>query len=108
VLVKRRSSFFGEQPPPIIEMAPRILRYRTRRDILLFGAGATAAVAGAGLLLPQATLGRMGVHRDMNSRGKEWLLNKTLRIDDDIAEALYSGDRRVPTYTKSQITPIKN
>jgi DMSO/TMAO reductase YedYZ molybdopterin-dependent catalytic subunit len=48
------------------------------------------------------------VHRDINSRGKEWLLNKALRIDDDVAEALYSANRRVPTYTKSQITPIKN
>ncbi|HTF68498.1 MAG TPA: molybdopterin-dependent oxidoreductase [Edaphobacter sp.] len=86
-------------------MAPRILRYRTRRDLLLFGAG---AVAGAGFLLPQTTLSRMGVRRDMNSRGKEWLLNKALRIDDDVAEALYSGNRMVPTYTKSQITPNKN
>jgi hypothetical protein len=44
----------------------------------------------------------------MNSPGKEWFLNKALRIDDDVAEALYSGNRRVPTYTKSQITPLKN
>ena len=44
----------------------------------------------------------------MNSREKEWLFNKGLRIDDDVAEALYSENRRVPTYTKSQITPIKN
>jgi hypothetical protein len=29
-------------------------------------------------------------------------------VDDDVAEALYSGSRRVPTYTKSQITPLKN
>jgi DMSO/TMAO reductase YedYZ molybdopterin-dependent catalytic subunit len=44
----------------------------------------------------------------MNSGEKEWLLNKALRIDDDVAEALYSPNRRVPTYTKSQTTPIKN
>jgi hypothetical protein len=31
-----------------------------------------------------------------------------VRIDDDVAEALYSANRMVPTYTKSQITPIKN
>ena len=36
------------------------------------------------------------------------MLNKALRIDDDVAEALYSRNRMVPTYTKSQITPIKN
>jgi DMSO/TMAO reductase YedYZ molybdopterin-dependent catalytic subunit len=108
VFVKKHQSFFGEQPLPVIEMAPWVLRYRTRRDVLLFGAGAVAAVAGAGLLLPQTTLSRMGVRRNINVRGKEWLLNRGLRIDDDVAEALYSVNRRVPTYTKSQITPLKN
>ena len=44
----------------------------------------------------------------MDSPGKEWFLNKALRIDDDVAEALYSANRSVPTYTKSQITPLKN
>jgi hypothetical protein len=80
-------NFFEEQPLPIIETAPRILRYRTRRDILLLSAGAAAA---------------------LKFRGKEWLLNKALRLDDDVAEALYSGNRMVPTYSKSQITPLKN
>ena len=108
VSVKKPQGFFGEQPLPAIEMAPRALRYRTRRDVLLFGAGAVAALAGAGFLLPQNTLSRIGVRRNMNSLGKEWFLNKALRIDDDVAEALYSGNRRVPTYTKSQITPLKN
>jgi DMSO/TMAO reductase YedYZ molybdopterin-dependent catalytic subunit len=108
VSVKKLQSFFGEQPLPIIEMAPRVLRYRTRRDVLLFSAGAVAAVAGAGFLLPQTTLSRLGVRRNIDARGKEWLLNKALRIDDDVAEALYSRHRMVPTYTKSQITPIKN
>ena len=100
--------FIGECPPLVTEVAPQVLRYRTRRDLLLFGASAIAALAGAGVLLPQATLNRLGVHRNTNPRGKEWLLNKALRIDDDVAEALYSGNRRVPTYTRAQITPLKN
>jgi len=50
----------------------------------------------------------MGVRRPVDSPAKEWFLNRALRIDDDVAEALYSGNRRVPTYTKSQITPLKN
>jgi DMSO/TMAO reductase YedYZ molybdopterin-dependent catalytic subunit len=108
VSVKEPQSFFGEQSLPIIEMDPRVLRYRTRRDLLLFSAGGVAAVAGAGFLLPQTTLSRLSVRRNINARGKEWLLNRALRIDDDVAEALYSRNRRVPTYTKSQITPIKN
>jgi DMSO/TMAO reductase YedYZ molybdopterin-dependent catalytic subunit len=101
-------SFIGERPSFATKIDPWVLRHRTRRDVLLFGAGAVAALAGAGVLLPQATLGRLGVRRNINPRGKEWLLNKALRIDDDVAEALYSTNRRVPTYTKSQVTPIKN
>ena len=89
-------------------MSPRVLRFQTRRDLLLFSVGAVVAAAGAGFLLPQNTLNRLGVGRVMNSPGKEWLLNKAVRIDDDVAEALYSRHRMVPTYTRSQITPIKN
>jgi DMSO/TMAO reductase YedYZ molybdopterin-dependent catalytic subunit len=108
VSAKKPRSFFAEQPPPAIEIAPRVLRYRSRRDFLAFGAGALAALAGGAFLLPQETLGRIGIHRNIDSPRKEWLLNRALRIDDDVAEALYSVNRSVPTYTKSQITPLKN
>jgi DMSO/TMAO reductase YedYZ molybdopterin-dependent catalytic subunit len=108
VLVKKRRSLFEEQALPLVAMAPRIMRYRTRREVLAFGIGAAAAAIGTEYLLPQNTLNRLGVRKDMNSRGKEWVLNNALRVDDDIAEALYSHNRMVPTYTKSQITPIKN
>jgi DMSO/TMAO reductase YedYZ molybdopterin-dependent catalytic subunit len=108
VAVKKPRSFFGERPLPAIEMAPRVRRYQSRRDFLVFGAGALAAIAGAGFLLPQDTLSRVGIRRNMGSTAKEWFLNRVLRIDDDVAEALYSGTRKVPTYTKSQITPLKN
>jgi len=106
--VKKPQGFLAERPLPAIDMTPGRLRYLTRRDVLLFGAGAVAALAGGGFLLPQDTLSRLGMRRNMDSPGKEWFLDKALRIDDDVAEALYSGNRRVPTYTKSQITPLKN
>jgi hypothetical protein len=106
--VKKPQSFFAERPLPATEIAPRLLRYQSRRDFLVFGAGALAALVGAGFLLPQDTLSRLGVRRNMDSAGKEWFLNRALRIDDDVAEELYSVNRRVPTYTKSQITPLKN
>src|SRR5450432_3247612 len=106
--MQKPQRFFGERPLQPIEMAPRVLRYQSRRDFLVFGAGALAALAGAGLLLPQETLARIGINRNMDSPAKEWFLNRALRIDDDVAEALYSVDRRVPTYSKSQITPLKN
>jgi hypothetical protein len=89
--------FFGERPLPTFEVDPHVLRRRTRRDVLLFGAGAVAALAGAGSLLPQDTLTRLGVRLNINSPGKEWLLNQALRIDDDVAETLYSPRRAVPT-----------
>jgi DMSO/TMAO reductase YedYZ molybdopterin-dependent catalytic subunit/thiosulfate reductase cytochrome b subunit len=108
VFVKKHQSFFEERPLPVIEMAPGIMRNRTRREVLAFGVGAVATAASAGFLLPKATLNRLGMRRDLNSRGKEWLLNNALRIDDDVAEALYSRNRMVPTYTKVQITEIKN
>src|SRR5215469_7086159 len=103
------ASFFQERPPQVMEVAPRLLRHWTRRDLLLFGMGTIAAVAGGVSLLPQPTLKRLGiVHENKNWPKKEWLLNRALQIDDDVAEALYSGNRLAPTYTKSQITPLKN
>src|SRR5450432_4314384 len=105
---KNTHGFFEEGPLPKFEADSQVLRRRTRRDVLWFGAGAVAALVGAGSLLPQNTLTRLGLRQNMNSRGKEWLLNRALRIDDDVAEALYSPRRMAPTYTKSQITPLKN
>jgi DMSO/TMAO reductase YedYZ molybdopterin-dependent catalytic subunit len=67
-----------------------------------------AAAASARFFLPPATFNRLGGRGDMSMPGKEWLLNKAIRVDDDVAETLYSANRVVPTYTKSQITPIKN
>jgi len=106
---RKPASFFQEQPPQEMEVAPELLRRWTRRDLLLFGMGAMAAAAGGGFLLPQTTLERWGIiHGKKNWPEKESLLNKALRIDDDVAEALYSKNRLVPTYTKSQITPLRN
>jgi len=108
VALQKLESFFAEQPPQKIQMPPARLRQLTRRDVLSFGAGALAALAGGGFLLPQETLTRLGVHRKLDPPAKEWFLNRALRLDDDVAEALYSVNRKVSTYTKSQITPLKN
>ena len=108
VTTKKSHNFIEEQPPSVIEIAPRMMRYRTRRDVLAFGIGALAVAAGGGSLLPPDTLRRLGLRREMNSRGKEWLLNRAIQIDDDVAEALYSQNRMVPVYTRSRVTPIRN
>ena len=92
------ASFFQERPPHVMEVAPKLLRHCTRRDVLLFGMGAIAAVAGGSFLLPEPTLESLGIIRgNKNWPKKEWLLNRALRIDDDVAEALYSRNRLVPT-----------
>ncbi len=100
--------FLDEHGPKLIEAAPRDLRRITRRDLLLFGAGSLAAVAGLGYLLPQDTLARLGIHADLDTPRKERFLDGAVRFDDDVAEALYSPNRIVPTYSKSQITPLRN
>jgi DMSO/TMAO reductase YedYZ molybdopterin-dependent catalytic subunit len=106
---EKHARFFEERPPQMIEVAPEDLRRWTRRNLVLFGMGAIAAVAGSGALLPQTTLRRLGIiDGDKSWPRREWLLNRALRFDDDVAEALYSKDRLVPTYTRSQITPLRN
>lgn len=106
--MSKGTRFFEEQPPQIVEAAPRDLRRLTRRDLLLLGAGSMAALAGFVYLLPQDTLARLGVHANPDTPRKERLLNQALRFDDDVAEALYSPNRVVPTYSKSQIMPLRN
>ena len=84
-------ALYKERPAEIIEVGPETWRRRTRRDLLVFGASA---------------LGVLAVGRSWRHEG--WLADKALRFDDDVAEALYSSNRLVPTYTKSQTTPLKN
>lgn len=100
--------FFAERDPEIIAVPRRTLKNWTRRDILLFGAGAAATIVGGGFLLPQDTLARLGIRANTDTPGKERFLNHALNFDDDVAEALYSKNRMVPTYSKSDITPLRN
>ena len=96
---------FPERSPEIIEVTPQVVRRWTRRNFLTFGAGAVVALGVAASQLPPSILQRLGLKfwpRD------QWLLNKAQRVDDDVAELLYSPNRLVPTYKKSQITPLRN
>ncbi len=96
---------FPERSPGIIEVTPQVARRLTRRGFLTFGAGAVVALGVAASQLPPSTLQRLGLKFWPRN---QWLLNKAQRFDDDVAELLYSPNRLVPTYTKSQITPLKN
>src|SRR5262249_9508792 len=110
----------GEPEEVPIDLPTPIVRARTRRDFLLFGAGTVAAAAGFWWVLPDGTKqehltralrdwldsveGRVGLDRARRER----FLNRALTFDDDVAEALYSPTRSVRTYSKSAVTPLRN
>ena len=113
------TDFVRERPQVPVEMSRARLRASTRRDFLLFAAGLAACAAGAWWLLPDRTrdrlaggsserldslAARLGLTRDR----AEGVLNRALTFDDDVAEALDSRDRRVRTYHRSQVTPLRN
>jgi DMSO/TMAO reductase YedYZ molybdopterin-dependent catalytic subunit len=119
----RHASFFDRlrEPEEIpVPMSVSAIRARSRRDFLLLGAGALATASGLWWLLPDETR-----QEHLTPRLREWLdsaearlganrgrrerfLNKVLTFDDDVAEALYSPTRSVRTYSKSQVTPLRN
>ncbi|MEP6802573.1 MAG: molybdopterin-dependent oxidoreductase [Acidobacteriota bacterium] len=95
-------------------------RARTRRDFLLLGAGTLAAAGGLWWLLPDETraqhltpalrekIDSLQARLGATSDRREKFLDRTLTFDDDVAEALYSKDRSVRTYSRSQVTPLRN
>src|SRR6202035_944598 len=108
-LLKKFQGAFSERPIEPIEVESSILRRWTRRDVLLFGAGALATLAVGGSQLPWQVLKQLGlVQGGTTGPENKWLLNKALRLDDDVSTVLYSQHHLVPTYTKSRITPLKN
>jgi DMSO/TMAO reductase YedYZ molybdopterin-dependent catalytic subunit len=108
-LLKKFQGAFSERPIEPIEVEPSMLRRWTRRDVLLFGAGALATLAVGGSQLPRKVLQGLGlVQGGTTGPENKWLLNKALRLDDEVSTLLYSQHHLVPTYTKSQTTPLKN
>src|SRR5580700_4755324 len=108
-LLKKFQGAFSERPIEPIEVETSMLRRWTRRDVLLFGAGALATLAVGGSQLPRNVLQGLGlVQGGTIGTENKWLLNKAQRLDDEVSTALYSQHHLVPTYSKSQITPLKN
>jgi DMSO/TMAO reductase YedYZ molybdopterin-dependent catalytic subunit len=108
-LLKKFQGALSERPIEPMEVESSTIRRWTRRDMLLFGAGAIATLAVGGSQLPHNVLQKLGLGQG-GTTGPEnkWLLNKALQLDDDVSTLLYSQHHLVPTYTKSQITPLKN
>ena len=96
------------------------LRRQSRRDFMLFGAGAFATLAGIWWISPLASKKRIfGEHTTdfldtaaarfgATQARSERFQNRALTFDDDIAEALYSPTRSVRMYRRSDITPLRN
>ena len=83
------------------QVSSQALKAQTRRDFLIYGAGVALAAFGFVWLLPDETRGRIGLKPIVATARKERLLSKVLTFDDDVAEALYSPNRLVPTYSLS-------
>jgi DMSO/TMAO reductase YedYZ molybdopterin-dependent catalytic subunit len=107
-LLKTFQRAFSERPAEPIEVEPSMLRRWTRRNLVSFGAGALATLAVGRYQLPREVFERLGLDPVKSGTEDKWLLNRALRLDDDVSTALYSKHHLVPTYTRSQITPLKN
>src|ERR1700680_3451137 len=98
-LLKKFQGAFSERPIEPIEVEPSILRRWTRRDVLLFGAGALATLAVGGSQLPGKVWQRLGLDQGGTTEPEnKWLLNKALRLDDEVSTVLSSQHHLVPTY----------
>src|SRR5205807_1271611 len=108
----------GDERIETRSMTAKELRSRTRRGFLFFGAGTLVAAAGFWALLPVSLKRRLFGHVDwldtlearagVTPQRRERFLHGVLTFDDDVAEALYSPARRVRTYSRADITPLKN
>ncbi len=120
--IRRRSlaQRLAEPKEQAVSMPAAAARARSRRDFLLFGAGALAAAGGLWWLLPDETraqhltpalrekIDSLEARLGATSERREQFLDRTLTFDDDVAEALYSKDRSVRTYSRSQATALRN
>ncbi len=116
----RRPGFFAERPGAIEDVPRTRLTSATRRDLLLWTLGAAAAAVGGWWLLPDRArhrllgalpndrLDTLAARVGLSRANREKVLDRALTFDDDVAEALYSKDRMVRTYDRSEAQPLRN
>jgi len=114
---KRLRTLLAESEPVPFDISEQKIKWGSRRDFLIFGVTAALAASAFYWLLPDDTRARiagmsgsskldtLAARIGFTSDRKAKLLDKTLTFDDDVAAALYSPDRSVPTFNKSEITP---
>jgi hypothetical protein len=117
---RTRPGLLEEPAEEPVAVSSGVLARQSRRDFVLFGAGALAAAAGIWWLLPDETrslhltpllrdwLDSLEARTGATRSRRDALLGRVLNFDDDVAEALYSRDRSVREYRKSQVTPLRN
>ena len=117
--LRRAAAAAAERPETSRETTRGALAKRSRRDFLLFGGSVVAtAVAGWWLLperakrtwLPGAAdrLDTLAARVGLTRMQRESQLNRVLTFDDDVAEALFSKQRRVRTYARPDPRPLRN
>lgn len=83
--------------------------WAARRAFLAQGAYLALAVTGLAWILPDARWRRLTGRVRVEDPMRERLLNRVLDFDDDVAEALFSPTRSVPTFDKSQaVSNLRN
>ena len=115
-----RLGWLAEPEEVPIEVPRRRLQSQSRRDFLIFTAGALATAVGGWWLLPDQTRARLvgAARRDrldtlaarlgLPGERRERFLDRALTFDDDVSEALYSKNRRVRTYRRDEVTSLRN
>ena len=110
----------AEEAEVAVLVPRRRLAAQSRRDFMLYALGLLATAAGAWWLLPDRTRARLlpGAAHDrldtlaarvgLTAGNRERVLDRALTFDDDVAEALYSKNRRVRTYSRSEVTALRN
>ena len=117
--LRRAAAAAAERPETARETTRGALAGRSRRDFLLFGASVVATATLGWWLLPERTkrtwlpgaadqLDTLAARVGLTRMQREARLNRVLTFDDDVAEALYSKDRRVRTYDRPDPRPLRN
>src|SRR5262245_38399108 len=117
--LRRVAAASAERPEATRETTRGALTKRSRRDFLLFGASVVATAAAGWWLIPERAkrtwlpgtadrLDTLAARVGLTRMRREAQLNRVLTFDDDVAEALYSKERRVRTYDRPDPRPLRN